>query len=333
MNKIPVFVTIGGAYRFAFGRFFGNLGVVWLPALLVMAGAWYFLPHMMLPTTGHMAIKPGMAPAQLSVAMRGMMQVYRAMILFWGVAVLLRAEMMLGLTERALGTAKGPGFVYLSLGRAYWRVAGSYFAVTVILMAVYIVLVIAAVLTGLLGALVVGLGAAAAATAATAAAKSAVGVTAALLIFVLVLIVMGVLTYAAVRLTFFLTVAIVDEGRFDLTTPWRLTRGNFWRIFAVGLAIFVPIAVAAAAIYVPLEFGVLRSFLAHMPEPGSRNPQMMVQAMHELTRGLRETMLARWYIVVPLAFVSSALSYGVAAGASVTAYRALVPKSQPGTVA
>ncbi len=164
MNKIPVFVTIGGAYRFAFGRFFGNLGVVWLPALLVMAGAWYFLPHMMLPTTGHMAIKPGMTPAQLSVAMRGMMQVYRAMILFWGVAILLRAEMMLGLTERALGTAKGPGFVYLSLGRAYWRVAGSYFAVTVILMAVYIVLLIAAVLIGLLVALVVGLGAAAAAS-------------------------------------------------------------------------------------------------------------------------------------------------------------------------
>lgn len=329
MKKLPVFVAIGGAYRFAFRRFFGNLGVVWLPALLVMAGAWYFLPHMMLPTTGHMAIRPGMTPAQLSVAMRGMMQVYRAMILFWGVAILLRAEMMLGLTERALGTAKGPGFVYLSLGRAYWRVAGSYFAVTVILMAVYIVLLIAAVLIGLLVALVVGLGA----TAATAAAKSAVGVTTALLIFVLVLIVMGVLTYAAVRLTFFLTVAIVDEGRFDLTTPWRLTRGNFWRIFAVSLAIFVPIAVAAAAIYVPLEFGVLRSFLAHMPEPGSRHPQMMAQAMHELTRGLRETMLARWYIVVPLAFVSSALFYGVAAGASVTAYRALVPKSQPGTAA
>lgn len=325
MNKLPVFATIDGAYRFAFGKLLGNLGVVWLPVLLAMAGAWYVLPHMMVPAAAHMGFKPGMTPVEVTEAMRSMMQVYRVMILFWAAVILLRAEMMLGLTERALGIAKGPGFVYLSLGRAYWRVAGSYFAVAVILIALEMVLVVAAILIGLLIALVVGLGAAAAATAAT---KSAVGVASALLIFGFVLVILCVMAYAAVRLTFFLTVAIVDEGRFDLTTPWRLTRGNFWRIVAIGVAIFVPVGVVAAAIYLPLEFGALRSFIAHMPKPGSHDPQAVAQAMHEFMLGLRETMLTHWYIVVPLALVASALFYGLAAGASVTAYRALVPKPE-----
>lgn len=327
MNKIPVFAIIGDAYRFAFGRFFGNLGVVWLPVLLVMVGAWYFLPQMIGAQPAHLAFTPKMTSAELAQAMHGVMQVYRVMILFWGMAILLRAEIMLGLTERALGIAKGPGFVYVSLGKTYWRVAGAYFAVTVILISVYVVFLIAAVLIGLLIALVVGIGSAAAAAAATAS-KAAIGMMAALLIFGLIVVVLCALTYVAVRLTFFLTVAIVDEGRFDLTTPWRLTRGNFWRIFAIGIAIFVPVAVVSAALYLPLEFGVFRNFFAHLPHPGSHNPQAMSRALHELSNGLREAMLAHWYIIAPLALVSSALVYGLATGASVAAYRVLVPKAE-----
>jgi len=327
MQKIPVFATIGGAYRFAFGRFLGNLGVVWVPVLLVMVASWYLLPRMMMAGPGqNMAITPGMTPAEMAGALSGVMQVYRVMILFWCADVLLRAQMMLGLTARALGTASGPRFIYLSLGRAYWRVAGAYFAVTVILIALYLVLIIAGLLGGILLALAVGAGGAAMGAAAG---KAAIGATVVGLIAILGLVIGFVLFYAAVRLTFFLTVAIVDEGRFDLVEPWRLARRNFWRIVAVGLAIFVPISVVTFAIYLPLEFDAFRSFFTHMPMSAGHDPQAMGRAIQELSKSLRDAMFTHWYVVAPLTFISSALIYGLATGASVTAYRALVPGPAP----
>lgn len=321
MNRIPVFATIGGAYRFAFSRFFGNLGVVWVPVLLLAGAGWYALPRLMsggaFPTT----VTPGMSPAQMSKAMQGLLQIYRVMILFWIAIILVRAEVMLGLTQRALGIAKGPSLVYLSLGRAYWRVAGAYFAVSLILAALYIALAIAGVVIGVVAAIVIGAGTAAGATAG----KAAISLTVVGLVVLLGFIIFCVLTYAIVRLTFFLTVVIVDEGRFDLIRPWRLAAGNFWRIFVVGFAVFVPVSIVIFAVYVVLELDVLRMFLAHMPPPGSADPQALGKAFQALGNGMRELLRTRWYVFAPLALVSSTLVYGLATGASVTAYRALVP--------
>src|SRR5580704_16411286 len=43
MGKIPVLQTIAETYAFAFRRYFQNLGVLWLPFLLIAAAAYYVL--------------------------------------------------------------------------------------------------------------------------------------------------------------------------------------------------------------------------------------------------------------------------------------------------
>ena len=320
MSKIPVAATIGEAYRFAFGGFFGNLGVVWLPVLLFMAAAWYLvLPGFTAWSQTVSQISDASDPQAANAMLMGMMEAYRAMLLFWIAALLLRAQMMLGVTERALGTHKGPGFVFLSLGKPFWRVAGAFFAVFIILITAEMVLVLGLVLLGV----VIGFVAAAF----VGGGKEMTGLVIGSGVAIGGVALFCALFYVAVRLTFFLTTAIVAEGRFDLFRPWRLAGGNFWRIFAIGVAVFVPLGIAISAIYVPIELAALGPFM-HLPAAQAHDPQAGAKMMQHLASGIREMVQKRWYILVPLGLVGSTLIYGIAAGASVAAYRALVPEER-----
>ena len=51
--------------------------------------------------------------------------------------------------------------------------------------------------------------------------------------------------FAVLRLGFLLTPVVVAENRISLRRPWELSRGNFWRIFAIALAIVIPLALLA----------------------------------------------------------------------------------------
>ena len=50
----------------------------------------------------------------------------------------------------------------------------------------------------------------------------------------------AILIFFGVRLGFYLAPIAVAEGRISIARNWQLTSGNFWRIFAVALAVFLP---------------------------------------------------------------------------------------------
>jgi hypothetical protein len=320
MDKIPVGRTIAEAYGFAFGRFPGNLGVVWLPAALLMAAVWYVIPTY---ATSWIAMIPEMGSKPDPAAiLNSMQQVYRAFILLWIALILLRAEMMLGLTRRALGMRNALSFVFLSIGKPFWRLSGAYFAVMIILWTAETVLVIGLIVVAFVAG---GIGAILAAGD-----KDAIAVLIGVIGGVAGIGLFCALFYIAVRLTFLLTPLIVAEERFDLIRPWRLAGGNFWRIFAIGVAVFVPLMLLIAIVSVPVYIVALLPF-PHLAL-SSQDPTAAAQNIQIFFAALLANMRAHWYLVVPLSLASSALIYGAAAGAAASAYRALVPQTEPPAV-
>ena len=72
------------------------------------------------------------------------------------------------------------------------------------------------------------------------------------------------LIYILVRLGFLLAPAAAMEGGFGLERSWKLTKGNFWRIVAIGLATLLPIVIVAA-------IGAARDSGTGIPQSASRS--------------------------------------------------------------
>jgi hypothetical protein len=158
MRKIAVGRTIAEAYGFAFGRFPANLGVTWLPFVLLGAAAYFALPpyfaSLQQAMTGMATLSKSGNPAEaMTTIMAPMMGAYRIMLLFMLVLLFVRTQIMLGLTRNALGMSKGPGFVFLSFGAAFWRLFASVFIVLIFILAIYIALLIVIfIATAIIGA-------------------------------------------------------------------------------------------------------------------------------------------------------------------------------------
>jgi hypothetical protein len=320
MAKIPVGKTIADAYGFAFGKFLTNVGIVWLPLALLLAAGWYFLPPYFAALTDVMShLKPVVLPNGATfVALNGMMGAYRLAIIFYIAQVALAAQMMLGLTREAFGQRQGPAFAYLSVGPAFWRLFGAYLAVVVILLAVDYALVIAAVLV----AAVAGIAGAAVVAIVNVADKTALAIVAGASIVALILAVAAAVLYIRVRLTFLLTPAIVAEGKLTLARPWQLARGNFWRIVVIGIAIFVPLGIAFNIVCFLAVTGVFLPFPHFAFHP--HDPAAAAEFLRAFGAHVAESLRARWFILVPVVLAWAAMFFGIAAGASASAYRSLV---------
>jgi hypothetical protein len=320
MGKIPVGKTISDAYGFAFGKFLPNLGTVWLPVALAMAAAWFLLmPYFnaMGQLVGHFQPHDPNPMAALS----GVMDVYRYVLLFQIIDIALRAQIMLGLTRRAFGQKQMLPFVFFEFGAPFWRLFGAYFIVSIIIIVIYFVLAIGLAIV----AAIVGVAGVAAAGGGGSGGMAAGGF-AGLLIGLCVLAVIFLMLYAIVRLTFLLTPAIVDEKKLAIFRSWELTRGNFWRSFWIGAAIFVPtvilIDIIAAFFYMP----VFAAMLHNLPRPGTLpDPQASARAMQTMMSTMVNVLHQNWYIFVAMALLFSTILYGLAAGAAASAYRSLVP--------
>ncbi|MEJ0044146.1 MAG: hypothetical protein WDM81_18890 [Rhizomicrobium sp.] len=59
---------------------------------------------------------------------------------------------------------------------------------------------------------------------------------------------LGAIFYALVRLSFLFVPSCVVGGGFGLSRSWELTRGNFWRVVAVGAATALPAMLVAFAV-------------------------------------------------------------------------------------
>jgi hypothetical protein len=128
------------------------------------------------------------------------------------------------------------------------------------------------------------------------------------------------IVYVTIRLSFLLVAVTVDEKRIDLIRAWELTHRNFWRVLWVSLFIGAPVWL----LYVGLQFAFV-GFAATVEATGISPMTYQVAGLSQSVAARMHFMLAwlpylyaAWFLVRPLAV-------GLSSGAAAAAYRALVP--------
>jgi hypothetical protein len=232
MGKVPIGRTIGEAFDFALGRYLAILGVIWLPLVLLVAAQYFVLfPYFVRLfefvqfAVQHAKDHPA-PPAELR-----MMQpyIYAVDVL----AVVISAWMQVGIAKTVLDLRTGPRFIYVPVDLAELRVIAGYVVFIAIFYGSFIAL---AIFAGIAAALVAALVSGGAVDFSTIPAPWIFGGIAAFVFAVLAAVI-----YIQVRLLFFLVPVTVAEKRFGLWHSWTLSRGNFWRIFMVGVGTLSPI--------------------------------------------------------------------------------------------
>lgn len=300
MEKIPVGATIAHGYRFGFGKFFPILGTMWLPWAIMAAGGYALMSQRMAWATALMKHDYASLPAALML-----------LVPFYVVSFFLLVMQIAGINELALGLRK-PSLYYFSLAKPVWRLTGAFLLAFLIAIAGYAVMLL------LPFSLVLLL-------------RSAhLPLIAGLLVAAVFVAALCAYLYGMCRLMFLLAPVVVAEQRTGLQRSWALGRGNFWRIFAVTLCIFLPFA-GAEILFV---FSYLMHGLPPLQPPYATPDQIAAtrEAAAAWQAAMMERITGRWYVTYPLFVAFTALFYGTGAGAQCFAYRALTqePAAGPG---
>jgi hypothetical protein len=290
VNKIPVGATIAYAYKFTFENLGAIIGLIWLPMIASTVGTFFIQTYFSGTLTAAMM--------QTQPAEAG--QAVLSMIAWWLLSLLLTAMIYTAVTRQALGLRKGPAFVHFSLGLQEFRVFGAELALCAIIG---------------LSVLFYFMGIIALAGVATRPGAQLLGAVA--LLFAVAG--GGALIYVTARLSFLLFPATVVENKLGLSRSWALTGGNFWRIFAVGLATLGPIAlIAGIGQYLILGPEYFRLILAAVTaDPAT---QAKISEMQS------SMMAAHMPATLGLSLLIAPFSAGLALGGASFAYRALTPK-------
>ncbi len=311
MRKIPVGETLSHAYGFATGSFLKLLGIAWAPlvvaaavGLMVTPG---FLGNHVLPTDHEEVARQGI----------------RLFPFIFALSLVIRAMVGVGVTELALGQRSGTTFVYFSLGAAVWRLIGAWLLFILVMILIYIGLAVFSVIVGVAG----GLG-----VRSLALAPASMELLIGLLILACVVLFFGALIYVMARLTFFIPPVVVAEKQIDLARGWQLTRGSFWRIFAIGLGIFIPLIVIESAIFLTIygadvfpQFSQVFQLSVHQAK------QVIIQQhLDALELEMRIRMLAFWPYLIAANILIESFVFGLMYGASAFAYRAVTGSDTPG---
>jgi hypothetical protein len=292
MERIPVGATIGAIYNFAFQNFWRLLGITWF---VIVVRALLSL-YVVLPLTHRM---------QVATAAKDVGAIGAVMLPFLGVEVatiILAVMLCVGITRLALGHRPRFAFLYIALGRDFWWLLLSIFVFFLLCLVLAVVFGVAA------GSLAGAVGSAAGSS----------GTIQRLTPLAIVAVVYAGLFFFAIRLGTLLAPVIVAERGVGLgfRRSWNLSRGNFWRLIAIFLAVFVPlfvlgfIQVAVMGLVSGANIGAIFS-----------SPAGMVA----WSQGMSSTMQQYVYIYLPAAIGVGTLSYGLLFGAGAFAYRALVP--------
>ena len=312
MTSLPVGATVRRAYGFAIRGFLRNLAVAWLPGVLLAALLAFSLPRLLaaLAQFAHGLAHVSDPHRDVIVLATGVAVIMRYGLLIAVGSLFFRAQIMTGLTQRALGQKAGIAGAYFSLGATFWRVFGAYLLIFLLLMAVQLV---ASLLLVLPTIILVGIG------------HSATRGGAVVAFFALWrLALFVVVSYLFIRLAFVVTAVIVAEKRFDLIHPWRLVGGNVLRIFAVGLVIFVPLVLVLGVIYALVLGPAIWSLVLSLAHAHLYGRQLAVALIQDISGGLTQLLARRWFILLPFALLSVTLEYGLAAGAGVAGYQFFV---------
>ncbi|HEY4941209.1 MAG TPA: hypothetical protein VII56_07250 [Rhizomicrobium sp.] len=293
MNKLPVGQTIQYAYAFTFGQIGTVIGLIWIPTLINAVASFFVLGgyYQALADSFESGVPPAGAQVLYPLLLAVLTMILLAMI---GVAI----------TQQALGLRKGPAFAHFSLGTTELRVFGGFFGLYMLLVLFVFIFAIAAAGAGL---------AVSAASSAAPAPAMILGVALAALAGLCALI------YLATRLSFLLVPSVLDGREFGLSRSWELTKGNFWRIFAVSLATLLPIilimGIAESAIMGPAFF-----------VPDAAAQKNAAASLHQMAGQMR-ALQAHMPLLMGLSFVVSPLMYGLLFAPAAFAYRVLSGKA------
>lgn len=297
-GKVPVGATISRAYRFAFTNIVNNLGAIWVPAVLLWAASYFLF------------VRNNATAQIISGGPEGLRPLLPVILASWAVMFVLITSQMAALTREALGLRTGNPFLQNPFTAPMWRLLLSYIFFVLAVMAIYIAILVAA----LVGALLLGVLIQVLPGRGTAALSGLVGIVGMLVCF-------GGLTYAIVRLSFLIAPVAIAERSVSLFRGWHLTRGNFWRIFAVLLCISLPFVVAEIVYLHEMYEGQLFPPLALWGRP-----DLLAQwQQHQRDVVLASTMRMQhyWYIVYPLGLLFMLIFCGLFAGASAFSYQSL----------
>ena len=234
MNKIPVTRTIAEAFRFTFAGLEKVIGLIWLPVVTLTIGGYF--------VTAPMIRQMGVAMQTGNMAQQGPM--LATIFLFDLVSLVLVSVIAVAIAREILSPLKRPVFLRFALGATEFRLVGA-------LIGLYVLLIVFAVIWAVVS---FGLGYLLNSVVPGGAGVAAAGFQRALGFGVLVgLLLSPALLYVMLRLAFFVVPSVVVDGKFGIERSWQLSKGNFWRILGITLAIGVPIL----AVWLALEVGVL----------------------------------------------------------------------------
>jgi hypothetical protein len=309
MNKIPVFATVAHAYGFATSQFLRILGIVWAPLVVATAVSLMLTPGF---TGNHIPIDDVDAIRRNSAHFAPFVFIF---------SLFIRAMIGVGVTELALGKRSGTTVVYFSLGAPVWRLIGAWLLFVLAMILIYIGLIVFTVIVGVVG----GIG-----VKALALSKGADAIATGLLVLFCIVLFAGALVYVMARLTFLIPPVVVNENKIDLARGWELTRGSFWRIFCIGLCIFVPLILAQTALTVSLYGPAIfeRFFdLLHQGVTRQITQEALEGRMAEWGVAIRARALEVWPYAAAVGLVIETFACGLLYGASAFAYREVTPSS------
>jgi hypothetical protein len=224
MNKVPVLATIREAYRFVFVNLGAIIALIWLPMLVVTVMGYFVLTR----------YYDAFASALASGDYAAMGPEALGLLVYLLVTLLIGAMMSVPVAGLAMGGRKPETLVHFAFGATEWRLFRA--------------------LLGLIGFMLVPLlliGVASNVMQSSGVAMGPLHVTSALALLVVLFYFSCI--YFGLRFAFLLPVlAIRDNGRL-LPRAWALTRGNFWRLFAVALCTAGPVLLLAFVLEAVLE--------------------------------------------------------------------------------
>lgn len=295
MNKIPVKQTIVEAYRFTFGDLGKNIGLIWLPVLVMTIGSYFFL----------MPYFSGLTELDSSEELIQLGPQVLRMYAYELAAVLFVAMIGVSLVREVLTPKEGTSYFRFALGGAELRVFGGYIGLFALMMVFAIALVL------------LGIAAGVAANFLAHGADLKTNTFAAM--GLIVLIGAPVLIYVFVRLGFLMVPAAVNEGKFGIESSWRLTKGNFWRIFVITLATMLPVIavtlIAEVAILGPDYFNPHLSDLQDKAAMARHSAEQM------------RLMSARFPMLMGLGLLLAPFTYALTFAPPAIAYRALTART------
>ncbi len=296
MNKIPVTQTVLESYRFVFSGLGTVIGLIWLPIVILTVGGYFTL----VPYFSNMA---GALDAG-DTSQQGVLLLRQAA--FEVVAVVLIVVIAVAITREILNPMQRPPFLRFALGPTEFRTIGGFIGLFMLLIVFVVILTVFSLVIGLAGNAVL--------PAAGAAGKGAagIGVLAGLIGFC-------VLIYVMARLGFLLVPAVVMEGGFGLERSWRLTKGNFWRIVAVGVATLLPIMI----VIVLIDLMVLGPDFLNPHLELAQDPAAQMRHSAEQMR----QMSAHLPLMMGIGFLLAPFTYGLTFAPAAFAYRALTGKA------